>query len=376
MNITMIWLMAIPLVIGAGVWYVLKDRFSDAWIPALANAGVGIVMLFAAFYGARGVATADTEIWNGHVTGKTRDHGSYEESYDCNCRTVTRTVGSGKDQRTVSETKCDTCYRTHYTVKWDCQTTLGTIRVADEDSLSSSVYMTPDPQRYRNIVIGEPASKTHMYTNYIQAVPDSLFKPAAESLKAKFAGLIPQYPLGIYEMYKIDRFLSPGYSIPEAKLWSQDISKMLIDLGPKKQVNAIVVVAKTDDPNYEYALRDAWEGANKNDVVLVIGSKEYPKIDFVRVISWTKSELFKNELRDAVMDIGEVRREPILTALNTQISKNFERRRMREFQYLEAEIDPPLWVMVTTIVLLLAIGAGTVFYIQKQTRFMSRRYRR
>jgi hypothetical protein len=123
-------------------------------------------------------------------------------------------------------------------------------------------------------------------------------------------------------------------------------------------VNAIVVIAKTDDPNYEYALRDAWEGANKNDVVLVIGSKNYPTIDFVRVISWTKNELFKVELRDNVQELGTIQRAPIMNLLQTQISKNFERRRMREFEYLKAEIDPPTWVLVTIIVLILGSMGG------------------
>jgi hypothetical protein len=238
------------------------------------------------------------------------------------------------------------------------------------------VYSLPNPQRWEVINIGDPVSKTSSYTNYVQAVPESLFKPSSEALRAKFAALTPAYPQNVYDYYKLDRFLTPGYSTPDAAAWNLDISNMLRELGPKKQVNAIVVIAKTADPNYEYALRDAWEGANKNDVVLVIGSAEWPKIDFVRVISWTKSELFKVQLRDTIQELSTIQRAPIMSALQSQISTNFERRRMREFKYLETEIDPPTWLMVTTAIVLLLGGAGTWAVLTNQMNRFTRNRRR
>ena len=61
--------------------------------------------------------TTDTEVWTGKVTAKDRDHGSYVESYDCNCRSVS--CGKG-----CTTSKCDTCYRDHYTVDWTADTTV------------------------------------------------------------------------------------------------------------------------------------------------------------------------------------------------------------------------------------------------------------
>jgi hypothetical protein len=331
-------------------------------MPGLVNGVAGALILCAVFYGSKGVATADTEIWNGMITAKARDHGSYQKPYDCNCRTVTS--GSGKNQTTTRV--CDTCYEDHYTVNWNCKSTIGSFTIDSADSTSRSVYNTPNPQRWTSILIGDPAARQHSYTNYVQAVPESLFKPSSESLKAKFAGITPKYPDTVYDIYRNDHFLTPGYSTPDAAAWNSDLANMLRELGPKKQVNAIVDVAKTADPNYEYALRDAWEGANKNDVVVVIGSAEWPKIDFVRVISWTKNELFKVQLRDSIQELGTVQRAPILSALQEQIGKNFERRHMAEFKYLETEIDPPTWLMITTVIVLLLAGVGTWIVLSGQ----------
>ena len=323
--------------------------------PILALAGVVITgLVFLASYGS---AVHDTEIWNGQVTGKERVHGHYLRSYSCNCRQVCS--GSGKNRS--CSTVCDTCYEDRYTVDWSCNTTIGKFTIEHYDKSSKSVYMSPDPARYTNILNGDPVAKTAPYTNYVQAVPDSLFKPASEELKKRFAKLIPEYPDNIYDIYKINRFVTPGFYFADTQKWNDDISNLLKTRGPTKQVNLIVVVAKTEDRNFIYALQDAWEGANKNDVVLVIGSVDGQKISWVDVISWTKRELFKVQLRDEVFALGTIQREKVMSIIANQIDTNFERRRMREFSYLKNDIDPPMWLMTSTFVVLMLMYGGLIF---------------
>lgn len=349
MNQLLIWLLLVPVIVGVAIWVV--NRENRDMQAVLVGVGAFVVVSFlvtlSLFFIAKGSATDDVEIWSGQVTGKTKDLGSYEQPYDCFCST------DSKGNRS-----CRTCYETHYTVKWDCQTTVGNFRINDVDSTNKNrAYSTPDTPRWLQIAVGDPASKRHNYTNYIQAVPNSLFTPSSADLKAKFASLIPAYPDKVYDFYKIDRVLTPGYSMPDIAQWNQNLSLMLRELGPTKQANAILVIAKTDDPNYEYAIRDAWEGANKNDVVVLVGSKNFPTIDFVRVISWTKSEIFKVELRDRLMDAGVVNRQ-MIDVIGEQIGKNFVRRKMAEFEYLSNEIDPPTWLVILDILLVLAGGVG------------------
>jgi len=364
-NTTLIWLLALPVILGI-VLFILKGKNQDSCVPIAAYVGVAVLVVCAGFFISKGAKTWDTEIWNGQVTSKDRAEGSYVRSYDCMCVSHTDSKGN-------TTTTCQTCYEDHYTVKWTCNSTVGSYTIKALDETSRRVYMTPDPHRYRIIEKGDPAAAPHRYTNYVQAVPESLFTPAAKDLKLKFKGLLPKYPDSVYDFYKIDRFITPGYAVNDAAQWNQDISLALRERGPKKQVNAIIVVAKTDDPNYEYALRDAWEGANKNDVVLLIGSANFPKIDFVRVLSWTKNEDFKVELRDAVMDKGTIDRS-IVPLMMAQIDKNFERRHMKEFEYLEGEIDPPMWLNLTLIALVF-IGAIGMYIFLDQNTSSFRRFR-
>lgn len=354
MNQTLIWLLVSPLLVGLICAYLYRGR-PEVW-PVVAGVTFGLFFLtLAGFYGAKASATSDVEIINGEVVSKSREHGTYEQPYTCNCVTTYDSKGN-------ASTVCQTCYETHYTVDWFTATTVGKIDLYSEDSTWRSVYNTPDPAFYVNIRPGDPVAQRHSYTNYIQAVPNSLFTASSKTLKERFALLIPPYPDKVYDFYSVDRVLTPGYSLPDIKTWNLELANSLRKLGPAKQANSIIVIAKTDDPNYEYALRDAWENANKNDVVLIVGSKNWPNIDFVRVISWTKNELFKVELRDAVQAMGTVN-HGIVKVLEAQIAKNFSRRHMKEFEYLDDEIAPPTWVINSLAVLQLLGFIGLYVYV-------------
>jgi hypothetical protein len=357
-NLTLIWFMLLPLAGSVVVW-ALTGRQRQSLIAGGIFGLVSALVIIAAFAVSHGVKTSDTEIWNGKITSKDRVHGSYVRTYDCNC--VQSCSGSGSSRSCT--TTCQTCTEDHYTVNWQCGSTVGPYTIDSADWTNSGVYALPSPRRWVDIGIGDPVARSHSYTNYVQAVPESLFRPSGETLKKQFASLIPAYPSDVFDFYRINRFLTPGYSTPDAPAWNASLSELLKDRGPKKQVNAVIVVAKTADANYAYALRDAWLSAKKNDVVLVIGSSAWPKIDFVDVISWTKNELFKVQLRDSVMALGTIQRQPILDILATQIDTNFERRHMSEFKYLEAEIDPPTWLLWLLAVAIAGAVAGTIYVL-------------
>lgn len=361
-NSTMLWFMLLPIVAGLIVWWYTghnRDHLPGVGVTVVASSAI----VAAIFLISSSAATSDVEIWNGQVLDKKREHGHYLRSYQCNCSTSCSGSGSSRS----CSTTCQTCYEDRYTVNWACSTTIGSITIEHLDRGSRSVYNTPDPQRYTQVQKGDPVSARNDYTNYVQAVPESLFNAVSEADRQRFAPLIPSYPDGIYDIYRVNRFLSPGHSVPDVREWNDGISELLKVRGPVKQVNVIVVIAKTSDPSYAYALRDAWQGANKNDVVLVIGATSYPTIDFVEVLSWTKSEIFKVQLRDEVKALGSVDREKVLAAVGAHIDKSFERRRMREFAYLESEIDPPLWLSALVLVLILAGSIAAVYFLNGQS---------
>jgi hypothetical protein len=327
----------------------------QAAIFAVIGFFISAVILSTTFFISRNSQMHDVEIINGRITGKERLHDTYLESYSCNCRTVTRRNSNGT---TSSHQECDTCYRRHYTVDWNAKSTIGSFDIKKLDWTDEDVYRQPDPQRYKDITIGEACSRTNSYTNYVKAVPESLFRPASGDLKKTYAAMLPGYPDNIYDIWKLNRVIPVGVNVPNLKEWNDKLSLALISLGSLRQVNVIVVLANTADESYSYALQDAWINGKKNDVIVVIGAPKFPnRASWVRVLAWTDSELFKVKLQDEIMKLPTLEAHEVITTTSAMILNHYVRKPMKDFEYLEAEIDPPLWVM------LIAIGFIVLSYL-------------
>lgn len=366
-NTDLLWYLLVPLFLAVGTFLGLRRISVDLSLAQLVGFSLGgllisSLLLAGAFYMGKGLKTSDTQVLNGQVTGKTREHGHYLRPYECNCTMQTTCSGTGANQSCSTTRVCQTCYEDRYTVNWDCQSTIGSFRIDALDWSSRSVYDEPDPNRYTRIFNGEPVSRTNSYTNYIKAVPSSLFRPAQETLRTQFASMIPTYPDRIHDIYRINRVVGVGLSVPNAAQWNQALSEMLKTLGPSHQVNAVVVFAKTDDPNYFHALQDAWINGKKNDVVLVVGVDSLSQAPlWVDVMALTKNSLFQVKLADRIRGLNSLTPDTVVPALSETIHSDFQRRPMADFKYLEAEIDPPAWLMWLTV--LSIIGAYAVFWV-------------
>jgi len=294
-------------------------------------------------------ATADIEILNGQVTGKERKHDTYEQAYQCFCTTDAK-----------GNSTCQTCYETHYTVEWKVFSNVGTFVIDKKDSTSRRVYNLSDPTFFTQAKNGDPVAKQHTHTNYVKAAPDSLVR--AWDIK-KFESMIPAYPSDVYNFYSLNRALQVGVTVPDINAWNTDISNALRVLGPQCQANVIVVFAKADQ-SFMNALEGKWLNGKKNDIIVVLGINEYPKIEWVGVSSWTKSELFKVKLRDDIMEIGTVDRAQIMQTIEANTKTLFKRREMKDFEYLKYEIEPPTWVLILSIILgmMASLGASYYFY--------------
>lgn len=364
MNITLLWLLLVPVVLSGITFAIFRKLYPAAEMGQKIFFSVGgllisALILTAVFFLGVANQTHDVEILNGQITGKTRVHDSYVRSYSCNCTTT----GTGTNART----SCQTCYEDRYTVTWDAQSTIGSFRIDHSDSGSRRVYSKPNPPFYDTIKPGDPAARRNSYTNYIKAAPDSLFSPAAKELREQYASQIPAYPSEMYDLYKVDRVLPVGITVPNLAEWNQKLSLMLRTVGPRNQANAVIVLVNTDDPNYLYALRDAWVNGKKNDVVVVVGASKFPeRATWVGVLAFTEREIFQVQLRDAVLALPSLTADGVIGAIENSIEGSYVRRSMEKFEYLATEIDPPLWLTSTTTALIIAAYVGFWYFLRRQ----------
>lgn len=306
--------------------------------------------------------TLDYEIWSGEIVKKERNHGSYVRSYSCNCRSVCS--GSGKNE--VCSEQCDTCYEDRYTVTWEAISNIGKFTIKSLDSGSSTVYFSPDPQRYSIIQNGDPVSKKVAFTNYVKAVPDSIFHNKV--IDEKFKKIIPDYPDKVYDFYHIDRVLDVGVNIPLLSSWNKSLSSLMCELGYISKANIVIVFVNTSDESYVESLKTSWLNGKKNDVIIVIGMTSYPNIDWVRVFGWSDEELFKLELADEIRNQKKVNPIGTLDIIKKHVQKSFKYKNMDDFEYLENEVEPPIWVIILAVILSLMISFFTTIFVKNQLR--------
>ena len=357
---TYYFLLLVPVIIALVARTVFKHTIN--WKEMFIQAGsIMVIVSVIWFIGSYG-QMADFQILNGEVLSKHRDQGSYVRSYQCNCYTTCDSDGNCTEH-------CSTCYEDHYTVKWWLKTNIGGIRLQYLDRTSKSVYKVPDPKQYVSAYIGEPCSISSSFTNYIKAVPESLFNMVTENEFLEFNGLFPPYP-SVYGYYKVNRVLPMGVEIP-VKEWNSYLNEKVKKLGPAKQANVILVVVNTNNQRYRYALEDKWLGGKKNDIIVIIGSSNYPTIDWADTITLGRNEgnsLMTVEMRDSIMNIGSLEdHKVIIDSIDTVITERFDRKPMADYEYLRDSIEPPEWVilMAFIVAIILSIILTVVFHIQE-----------
>jgi len=357
----------VPLAIG-GIAFVFLDGVS------LKEFGViGAACLLVAAISAGIVSfsnTSDTEVWNGTVTGKEQVKVSCSHSYECHCKQVKNCTGTGKNRTCTYDKVCDTCYEHSNDWDWDVYTSLGeTMSIERIDRRGSN-----EPPRFTSVVIGEPTSTTHSYTNYVKASPGSLFRH--QGLSEKYATSIPTYPQNVYDYYRLDRLVTVGMSLPDAKDWNEDLSRINAELGHPKQVNVIVVLVQNKPDDWYYALEESWIGGKKNDAILIVSVDSQMKPQWASVMAWTTNETFKIKLRDDIMDEQIVDRQTIVRTLETNVAKYYARKPMKDFEYLSSQIVPSTTEWIVTLIATLLISVALTIYMQVNDVFGDECYSR
>lgn len=340
-------------------------RTSISWEEMGLNIALCIMLTGGIWYLGVYSATSDTEVLNGRVTGKERVWTSCEHSYQCNCRQESSCDSKGN---CTSHTVCDTCYEHSNDYNWVVHADIGQFTIARVDR--QGVH---EPPRFTIVAKDQPVALPHHFTNYIKAAPESLFNNETLSLIKEWRAELPPYPLAFYDYHYVNRVIPVGVPLPDLPSWNHELALLLRELGPQKQANVVIVFTKSANPMYAKALEAHWLGGKKNDIVVVLGTPEYPKIAWAGVVSWTDQELFKVELRDALIDLKEVDRGKVLATIRAKTMARFVRKPMADFEYLKYEIEPPLWAMILAIMMAIGGSLGLSFYFKKNDIRLFRR---
>lgn len=350
-------ILLLALVIPLGLGLIIKAASGKKITPkelALQEAAVAafVGIVYALMLCGR---TGDVELLNGSIAEKHRETVGCCHSYSCNCHEVC----SGSGQSRSCSKECQTCYEHSHDVAWEASATTGKVVFWDT---CNRPHSSP-PARWGAIYVGEPTAEEHAFTNYIKGNPASILRRGAVS--PALLAQVPEYP-AVFDYYRARRFIDLGVAGVDVAALDHELSFINAQLGAKRQVNIIVIVTREPDPTFAEAVRQKWLGGKKNDVVVVVGAPAFPAIGWVDVVSWTQEAGMKLAIRDAILGLGQWDGGKALGIVAYEVDRGFRRRHMRDFQYLEAGIEPTgaqaLGLLLAALVLSLVLSVLTYKY--------------
>jgi len=384
---------AIALAVVFGLFRKVTNPGTFAWIELpiqLLGSTLLIFILFYVFFSTT-ANIKDTEIWNSYVVSAEY----YEEwtelvprqvcvatDKDGNCTAYTTVydhVYHGPEWRLITstgETKgiAQRTYR-RYVQHWNYEKKKDLFRSGQVSVGDGNMFFTVFPQREPEKIV--PAAIEHDYVNYLQGSQSIKKRAGSTKLFEKFLRPYPRVATGEFGHIELDRVMLAADITPEMRAWAFGLDKKLDNvaavLGPSKQVNVLVYLVGTSDQSFLHALEERWCFGKKNDVVVLIGTSRFPVIDWVSVMSWTEIEEFKISLRDRVVALKELTAEnaPAMAGIIVEeIAKppaqgGFQRKRMRDLEYLVSDITLPWWSQLIIVVLAVAGSWGLSYWIVK-----------
>jgi len=316
--------------------------------------------------------TADMETWSGEIV-KAVYHPRWVEEYQ---QMHTRTVGSGKNQRT--EIYYTTEHRTHHR-KWIAHIDYG--KKKDQKNITESFYndikIKWGGDKCQKVVKGNrlgfysgdrndyvltrmtdyiyPAVTTYTFENRVKAAP-SVFSYSKVPEDAK----VYKYPT-----HSNWRQSSRLLGIAGGPIPILDWDRMNSRLGPVKKVNVIMIGFGVEDAGTAHMQEAKWIGGKKNDLVLCYGGTN-DKVDWSYVFGWTEQEIVKRNLETILL------KNPInvklIDKIETEIIQNYKIKEWENFNYIS--VEPPMWTYFMLIGILVATQGGFLAwsYFNSQTK--------
>lgn len=361
------WILSFLGVVYA-VWRKIKNPINFDWKEFVVQTVGGFIILFGLSSAFLLISTDlhDTEVWN----GKVMKGEYYEEWTELVHYTEEQCTGSGENRNCVTVHKTRHDYHPPY---WVLTTSNG-----EEVSINKSNFNNIKDHfgnakkinifRANQVSFGDgnkfetnwnqqgstilPSAVEHDFVNYL-AASKSITK--RQGVSDEFTQFLVHYPRvfeGRFGEIEINRVIQAGTNIPNE--WKNQLDKTLdislSHLGKSKQVNCLVYTVNTSDPKFLHALEQHWCYGKKNDVVVVLGIEEFPKISWAGCMVFAGNEELKVKLRDNLLALTDLQNATEVGEIITKsIQAHYHRIPMEKLDYLLYDIEMPFWAIICLI---------------------------
>lgn len=203
-----------------------------------------------------------------------------------------------------------------------------------------------------------PVTTLHYYENRIKAADQSVFhfgKVNKDDIK--------KYDLKDYSYIVDDYKMSSviGDNSNDAKLADEKIQYLNGLFGHLKQVRIFVLIYKNQPIDAALYQEWYWFGGNMNEFVICIGIDNERNVKWCKPISWTRNEVLKADVKNFIQNQNKLNFQLIVDFIQKNISKGFERRNFKEFNYLT--VEPPTWAIIFVYILTILVNIGLSYWI-------------
>ncbi len=189
----------------------------------------------------------------------------------------------------------------------------------------------------------------HSYTNKIRC-SHSIFKFEDIDEKTKKLWNLYDYPTVSNSSQSI---LLGGKADPVTERKLQYLNGYY---GATKQFRMYVMIFKNQSIESAFKQRSYWEGGNKNEFIVCIGTDKVGKLDWVKCFSWMDKPELEVEVETYFRESKEINFTKFSDWMPKQIEQHWHRKPFKDFDYLEIELtDTQMW-WIMTIVILYNIG--------------------
>ena len=218
-----------------------------------------------------------------------------------------------------------------------------------------------------------PMSSVHRYKNKVRKSPSvfNLGEPTEEMIKA--------YPR---PAEKKNTAPVVHYGVGLAGVDDLYLRRVNAELGPRHQIHTLLVPLGKDDRYKVQEILKAWQGPNKNELVVFFGH-DNGKPMWCEVHSWMDNTTIHGMLMDKMME-QQFSTDEYAKALMELVPKYWVRKEFADFDYLKVTIHWG-WVlaavilsMVAEMVMFLVIDGETIesFRLNGYRRGLPRKYKR
>jgi hypothetical protein len=364
----MLWLaLAFPIV-SAIVLVIFFSRKVNVW-EFVGLFGIPLTFIAITRFTTEHVLVTDTEYWGGYAV-QARYYEDWDERVSCR-HPIYCTASCGKD--CTYTYVCghyhayDVDYHPPYWMfedsngegwsisqqqylelvkRWNNQRFVELNRSYHSDD--GDAYVTDFDKVYEH---GEITTTEHSYENRVAASHSVFNFPTISKKKAKELKLIPYPPVSGYRQVSV-----LGVGVPVPGEWDRAVELVNGYLGKKCKARVYVLVWRDQPITVATNQQAYWKGGNKNELIVCVGVNAQNQPQWCFPFGWTKLESVKADARDFVMKQKTLDVVPLAKFLHDEIYPHVLRRDFREFAYLV--IDPPMWVVILTFVLVVGFCFG------------------